>query len=63
MSLCTRCFTQYVADARLRLGYTTCLSCGQYRAEQVVHCIVPMNKSNYIVVSDKTILTQLDPKR
>lgn len=62
-TLCNRCFTQYIADARLRLGYNTCLNCGQTQAKQVAHCIVPMNKSNYIVVTDRTILTQLNPKR
>jgi len=61
--LCSRCFANYVAKNRLDLGYTVCLACGEYNAQQVAHCIVPMNKSNYIVVTDKTVLTQLNPKR
>ena len=58
--LCAECHTHYVAKNRLDLGYSTCLKCGEYKAKQVVHCIVPMHKSNYIVVSDKTVLQQLN---
>lgn len=45
------------------LGYNTCLPCGDKEARKVRHTIVPMNKSNYIVVTDVTILRQLNPKR
>jgi len=48
---------------RYILGYKFCLWCGEERAREVRHCIVPMNKSNYIPVTDASMLKQLNPKR
>ena len=48
---------------RYALGYRVCLECGERDARQVRHCVVPMNKSNYVVVSDASLLRQLNPKR
>lgn len=48
---------------RVALGYRTCLSCGDKQARAVTFCTVPMNKSNYVVVSNPTELKQLNPKR
>lgn len=48
---------------RAALKYTTCLSCGEKAARKVQHTIVPLNKSNYIHVSDKSLLLGLNPKR
>lgn len=45
---------------RTALGYKYCLSCGETRAKQVKHCIVPMPKSNYIVVTDMALLIGLN---
>jgi hypothetical protein len=58
--LCTDCYGGYVPFARYKLGYTTCLQCGDARARQQKHCIVPMAKSNYVVVSDPQLLKQLN---
>lgn len=60
--LCVRC-GECVPSKRYALGFVTCLECGEYEARKVRHCIVPMNKSNYIVVSDIIVLSQLNPKR
>jgi len=49
--------------ARWRLGYTTCLPCGDKQARAVTFCTVPMNKSNYVVVSNAAELKMLIPKR
>ena len=49
--------------ARRALGYRTCLSCGDEQAKQVRWATVPMNKSNYVVVTDKKELAMLNPKR
>lgn len=62
MYYCTRCGDE-VADARHKLGYSTCLPCGETYARKRKHCIVPMNKSNYVVVQDPETLKQLNPKR
>jgi len=45
---------------RAALGYRYCLPCGETRAKQVKHCIVPMPKSNYIVVTDMALLIGLN---
>lgn len=49
--------------ARHALGYTTCLPCGDKQARAVTFCTVPLNKSNYVVVSDIRELAMLNPKR
>jgi hypothetical protein len=40
----------------------TCLACGEEQARAVKHCIVPMHKSNYVVVSDRNLLTGVNQK-
>ena len=59
--VCLRC-SEEVPDARASLGYDTCLPCGEIYARKRRHTIVPMNKSNYIVVTDRETLKQLNPK-
>jgi hypothetical protein len=49
-----------IAPARRAIGYKTCLDCGEVAAGQVRHCIVPMPKSNYIVVTDYALLRGLN---
>ena len=61
--ICTGCYGVRVEPPRLRLGYTTCMSCGEKAARAVKHTIVPMNKSNYIACFDRATLKQLNPKR
>ena len=59
--LCLRC-SEEVPSGRVALGYDTCLPCGEVYARKRRHTIVPMNKSNYMVVTDRTTLKQLNPK-
>lgn len=40
-----------VSKGRWNIGYRTCLSCGEASARAKHHCIVPMHKSNYILVT------------
>lgn len=56
---CRQCGSD-IADARYALGYKTCLSCGEKHALNYKHCIVPMPKSNYIVVTDLELLKGLN---
>jgi len=49
-----------VDERRVALGYKHCLECGEARAREVKHCIVPMPKSNYIVVTDMALLIGLN---
>jgi len=56
---CVEC-GDMVAEARWALGYRECMKCGEYRARQRVHTVVPMAKSNYILVTDKSLLRGLN---
>jgi ribosomal protein L37AE/L43A len=47
---------------RWERGYRTCLVCGEKEAKKVKHCIAPLHKSNYIVITDKADLTGLNNK-
>jgi ribosomal protein L37AE/L43A len=58
--LCVKCHDSVVPQARRQLGYLTCMSCGETAASKVRHTIVPMAKSNYVVVSDPTLLKGLN---
>jgi ribosomal protein L37AE/L43A len=49
-----------IAARRAALGYRTCLMCGETSARRQTHCIVPMPKSNYIVVTDPALLRGLN---
>ena len=57
---CVKCHDNDVPRARVALGYRTCLPCGERVARKETHCIVPMPKSNYIVVTDPSLLKGLN---
>lgn len=57
---CRVCASEQVAPARLALGYTTCLTCGETKARQKKHTIAPMAKSNYVVITNPETLKQLN---
>lgn len=61
--ICLTCYAQRVAPSRSRLGYKTCLDCGEKAAQKVRHTVAPMNKSNYMLFTDREMLKQLNPKR
>ena len=56
---CLKCGDVY-ATKRLNAGYRTCLWCGEEEARSYKHTIVPMPKSNYIVVTDMNLLLGLN---
>ena len=60
-NLCVKC-GDHVLDARYRLGYTTCLKCGEVDARNKKHTIAPMHKSNYMVITNKLDLQGLNNK-
>jgi ribosomal protein L37AE/L43A len=59
---CKLCGEQYDL-ARLDIGYAVCLDCGDEIAKDRKFTIAPLNKSNYICITDMTMLKQLNPKR
>lgn len=62
--MCVSCGEVFSAKRR-KLGYQLCLDCGDQKARQRKFTVVPMNKSNYFMVSDTDhdTLKQLNPKR
>ena len=60
-NLCVKC-GDHVLDARYKLGYTTCLKCGEVDARKTKHTIAPMHKSNYMVITNKLDLQGLNNK-
>ena len=61
--ICTQCHAERIPPNRAKLGYKTCMSCGESIARQKKHTIAPMNKSNYMLFTDPSLLKQLNPKR
>lgn len=58
---CDRCGAS-LNPIRYDLGYTTCMPCGERMARQRRHTIVPMHKSNYIVVTNREDLKGINNK-
>jgi RNA polymerase-binding transcription factor DksA len=59
---CMLCGEPYPLE-RLHIGYAVCLECGDEIAKDRKFTVVPMNKSNYMMVTDMSLLKQLNPKR
>jgi ribosomal protein L37AE/L43A len=58
---CDRCDAP-INRHRYELGYTTCKPCGEQQARAKRHTIVPMHKSNYIVVTNREDLKGINNK-
>ena len=58
---CVYCANQYPVG-RYQLGYVTCLDCGSKDANAVKHTVVPLHKSNYIVVTNRDDLVGINVK-
>jgi len=63
-AVCSDCGDSYSKE-RWRLGYYTCQTCGEEYAARVrsTWCIAPLNKSNYVLITERAMLAQLNPKR
>ena len=59
---CKLCGRAYAAE-RLSIGYAVCMPCGDDLASKVVRTVAPINKSNYMMITDMAMLRQLNPKR
>jgi len=56
---CRECGEEYSVK-RWSLGYKFCLPCGEQIAKRIVRTVVPMPKSNYILVTDLSLLKGLN---
>jgi ribosomal protein L37AE/L43A len=59
---CKECGDTYPIE-RMHLGYAFCLPCGDEIAKSRKFTIAPLNKSNYVCITDMVMLKQLNPKR
>ena len=59
---CNVCGKEEVIPARYDLGYRTCLKCGEVTAGKRKFTVVPMHKSNYVVISNKKELKGINNK-
>jgi predicted nucleic-acid-binding Zn-ribbon protein len=60
-NLCVKC-GDHVLQGRWRLGYSTCLKCGEQDARSKKHTIAPMHKSNYMLITNHADLKGLNNK-
>lgn len=60
LPICTHCYAVRVEPHRAHALRPTCMACGEVVAKKQKHTIVPMPKSNYIVVTDKSLLKGLN---
>jgi len=58
---CIRCGDE-VDLRRLALGYSTCMECAKKFPQKVTRCVVPMHKSNYVLITDPTDLKGINNK-
>ena len=58
---CSECDAE-VNPKRHALGYNVCLECGEIMASERKHTVVPMHKSNYVVVTRKSDLKGINNK-
>jgi len=61
MYYCVIC-SEDIPKGRALLGYKTCLCCGERKAKEQRHCIVPLHKSNYIPVFNLGDLVGINSK-
>jgi len=57
--LCGEC-TGNVPSARWKLGYKTCLDCGEAQARQKKYTIAPLHKQAYEVIPNPDWLKQIN---
>lgn len=60
--ICLTCYAERIPPARAKLGYKTCLSCGDKQARAVKHTIAPMHKSNYMLFTNMEDLKGINNK-
>jgi len=58
---CVRC-GEAVDARRWSLGIHLCMRCGEEQAQRRVRCVVPLHKSNYILVTDLDDLKGINNK-
>jgi ribosomal protein L37AE/L43A len=58
---CRNCDEEYATD-RWKLGYKHCMPCGEKLSHDAVRTIVPMHKSNYMMITNMADLKGINNK-
>lgn len=58
---CRECDDEYSTD-RWKLGYKHCMPCGEKLSKEAVRTVVPMHKSNYMMITDMADLKGINNK-
>lgn len=61
MANCVMCNSK-VHDKRVQLGYDTCMICGDKEAKSKVFTVLPLHKSNYMLVTNREELIGFNTK-
>jgi ribosomal protein L37AE/L43A len=59
--MCVRCGDTF-SPKRANAGYNICLWCGEEEAQARKHTIVPMHKSNYMLITNREDLKGINNK-
>jgi hypothetical protein len=60
-AVCKTCGDSFGHD-RYLLGYRECLPCGEESSRRKVRTVVPMHKSNYVLITDPALLKGINVK-
>lgn len=60
--ICMVCGDDILPKGRAELGYRTCLEHGDEKAKSRRFCIVPLHKSNYVAVFNRSDLLGINNK-
>lgn len=58
---CITCGSAF-AERRAALGYKTCLKCGEKETKNIKRTVVPMHKSNYVLITNRQELSGVNNK-
>ena len=59
---CLHCHDEVLPPGRAEAGYRLCMTCGDQVARAAIRTIVPMHKSNYVVITDLADLKGINNK-
>jgi transposase-like protein len=62
LPICTCCYAVRVEPHRAKQPRPVCMRCAEQQARAVKHTIVPLHKSNYVVITDPTLLRGVNSK-
>lgn len=60
LPICDLCGDDMDPRRAALIGRWICMTCGESMARKVAHCIVPLPKSNYVLITDPSLLKGLN---